>query len=144
MQHGLYLGYWAKEDGEPKNDYKKEELSKTYPVIAFSEESLLWPYLRNYESYFNNILNKKTAKMRLITYSELKELGCEGGSCNNENTQNKTWIYGKGYWSASAYNASFMYGVTSNGNFTANRFWTSDTSGPLGVRPVIEINKSEL
>ena len=126
-----YLGYWANSDGSLKLGYGQSD----YPADVFSESSLLYAPIKNYQTYFIGTLSKKTSNMRLITYDELVNLGCDvqNGKCTRDFLYNDL-----NYWSATAhlYNAVFYV----RNNYVLMGLFINE----VGIRPVITINKSEI
>ena len=136
-----YLGYWANDDGSLKDAYKNEEQTN-YPCKVFDANSLLWEPVQNYKAYFINTLNKTTVNMRLISWKELLELGCKENRFDNRRASCTygVWFGGLGYWTQDTYGFWSME-ILSTSNVDPTNFW-NDSS--YGVRPVIEISKSEL
>ena len=142
---GTYLGYWTNKENK-ELEKPLEKYGQSYPANVYDENSLLWLPVQNYKTYITSTLNKNVSGMRLITYDELVELGCDKSTSTcktNTVTANKReWIYNTWYWSASAYDYNnvwyiYFYGLFEgyNGNFS---------EFALGVRPVITILKSEI
>ena len=134
---GTYLGYWTNATNYALNK-PLEAYGTSYPADVYDSNSILYEHVQKYQTYFTSTINKTTAKMRLITYNELVELGCSeaDGTCT------KDFVYkGLNYWSASARDYNGVWDVDADGNFDNNDFWRDDV---LGVRPVITINKSEI
>ena len=133
-----YLGYW----GNSKDLHNKllEEYGNEYPADVYDENSILWQYLESYKKYFNDKFGLNV-NIRLITYDELINNGCssEKFTCTNNNKQ---WIYSTNYWSASASDYYYMWYVRTSGRFNNSGYFF--TENRCGVRPVIEIEESEL
>lgn len=94
--------------------------------------SIAEKYVNNYK----NILEEygiEIVEARLITYDELKILGCIGASCKNA----PSWILDNSYWTGTATDNNNVYRVYSGDIFSsivANQYH-------LGIRPVIVISK---
>ena len=81
--------------------------------------------------------------MRLITYDELIDLGCDKNNmvCKPSD-ENKKWIYSTTYWTGftDVYGSIFIVSNNGSQNFVRIKF---DSAFP-GLRPAIEISKSEI
>ena len=134
---GDYLGYWTNAENKELNK-PLEAYGTSYPADVYDSNSILYDHVQNYQTYFTSTLNKTTAKMRLITYNELVELGCS----TDDGTCTKDFVYKNlSYWSASARAYSYVWGVSAIGGFDSYYFWYGDG---LGARPVITISKSDI
>ena len=73
---------------------------------------------------------------RLISYTELIELGCsiDVGSCKDTVY---SWVYSTSYWTGNAYDANNFIFVRTNNTFNYN---SSTSKMSFGIRPVIEID----
>ena len=110
----------------------------TYPLDVYDDRNdVIKPIVGNYVSYLNTKLTGATGS--LITRSQLANLGCSGSSwsCSSE----PNWVYSTTYWTASAYDAFFVWSVISDGSFRDDDYARGDA---FGVRPVITISTSEL
>ncbi len=127
-------GYWASDP------------SASYPMNVYEGNKLIKDEINLYINYLKASFNKNSIKGRLITYNELVNLDCPGGICTKSSDFN--WLYAYGvndYWTGSAYDSDGVYIVTKNaGKLGWAKFWYFNRSYPIGVRPVIEISKSEL
>ena len=133
---GCYYGYWT-DDTSMHSLLSK--YGSDYPANVFDSNSLLYEPLNNYKDYLVNTLGKSSVGVKLITYEDLKDLGCgDGFTCKNSAP---SWIYDIYYWTASAYDNHNIYAISSYGYFSTKEFHYSDS---LGLRPVITIKKSEL
>lgn len=103
-----------------------------YPANIYSSDSNLYQYVENYKVYLNN-LGSSIENARLITYDELKKLGCvlEGNMCGNA----PSWVYSTTYWTQTAGDDEKVWNVISNGYAYADLY----DCNRRGVRPVIEI-----
>ena len=107
----------------------------SYPSYVYNENSLLYSYVENYKTYLST-LGVTPIEARLITYEELKELGC-GSDCSSA----PSWVYATSYWLGTANYIHSVYRLSSSGSMMDEVF--SDEYD-LGCRPVIVISKSEL
>ena len=109
----------------------------SYPEYVYNSDSNLYNYVENYKTYLRT-LDVTPAEVRLISYEELKGLGCsDGGSCSGA----PSWVYTTSYWSGSAYDDTFMYVVYSNAYFGSSY---DGFDNYAGVRPVITISRDYL
>ena len=139
-----YLGYWTQESGNLLENY-----GASYPADVFDENSLMWEYVQNYKTYFENTLNMTVTDMRLITYDELVDLGCDRGehginsTCRTDTvTANKReWIYNTWYCSSSAGDYYTLWRVDKFGTFCERPFYEESL---IGIRPVITISKTDM
>ena len=136
-------GYWA----NPTNHYLNKPAPKygeSYPAYVYDNNSLLWEPVQNYKNYFINTLNKKVENMRLITYDELIDLGCDKNNmvCKPSD-ENKKWIYSTIYWTGFTDIYGAIYIVSEQHNYQNFARISFDSAFP-GLRPVIEISKSEI
>ena len=101
--------------------------------------SIVEEYVNNYKTILESDYGVDVVEARLITKDELvNTFGCN----ESENTcigSAYPWIYSTSYWSGSAYNTNYVWGVDSNGNFGNVDY---DYGYDFGVRPVIIISKS--
>ena len=102
------------------------------------EGSIVEGYVNEYKSKLEAI-GAEIEEARLITKEELEGLGCSssGYTCNSA----PSFIYSTSYWSGSAYNADFVWYVSSYASFYYNDYPYSTC---FGVRPVIGISISEI
>ena len=111
----------------------------SYPVYVYNSNSTLYSYVENYKTYLST-LGVTPTEARLITKDELTsdEIGCSDTNYTCKRSA-YPWIYSTSYWSGSAFNASNVWIVFSNGDF-----YDIDYSNgrSFGVRPVIIISKS--
>ena len=99
--------------------------------------SIVEGYVNNYNSYL--ITQGDTPiEARLITKDELIGLGCseDGWICSEA----PSWVYATSYWSGSADDTDFVWGVYSSASFGSSTYNFDDY---FGVRPVISISRSE-
>ncbi len=123
---GTYIGSW-------------ENSISSYPADVSIEDTLLLEPLQNYEKYFKNTLNKKSVSIRLINSSELKAIGCnlETKECI---TKGKEKFHDYHIWWTAVAHSDFGTFSVCNGKLMRDWGYSSANS----IRPVIEINKSEL
>ena len=88
-----------------------------------------------YEKYIQETL--PDSSIRLITLSELEQLGCLDTSCSSA----PSWVYNTSYWTGTvaSTDGSFVRIVYSNGVCGSNSF---SVYSNYGVRPVITIPKN--
>ena len=108
----------------------------SYPAYVYDSNSTLYSYVENYKTYLST-LGVTPIEARLITYEELESLGCSGS--DNSCSEAPEWVYATTYWSGSAFSASIVWSVSSNGYFVHGYYINVDS---YGVRPVITISKS--
>lgn len=134
-----WAGYWA----NPNSSlfYKKplEKYGEEYPADVYDENSAVKSYVDNYVNKLSTLFDISNIKGRLIKKKELENLGCTNDSCSNK----VKWLYEKNsyYWTATAEGYDRLYYVGQFGNIS--KAYTNSTSD-CGIRPVIEISKSEL
>ena len=111
----------------------------TYPADVFNSNSSLYIPVLNYQNYIKT-LGVIPIDSRLITFEELKSLGCD---INNKTctTSSYPFLYSTSYWTGSAYSSSYIYRIKSDGIYSNSGFLYSDNWG-YGVRPVITIYKN--
>ena len=103
----------------------------SYPAYVYDSNSLLYSYVENYKTYLST-LGVTPSEARLITYEELKALGCSG-TCNSA----PSCVYATSYWSGSAIYTHEVWNVGCN-NLSYDMYYYNDN---LGVRPVIVVSK---
>ena len=129
-------GYWT---DNTSNHNLLSKYGTSYPVNVFDSNSNLYEPVQNYKTYLKNTLGKTSVYARLITFEDLVSLGCSENeySC----TSAPSWVYNISYWTASAYDDSYVHFVDSDGLFDSYSF---DASSYYGLRPVITISKSDI
>ena len=128
-------GYWVDDSDNLLSKY-----GTSYPANVFDSNSLLYEPLENYKNYLRNTLGKTSVTTKLMTYENLRNLGCEdGGPAACKPAQ--SWVYNVGYWTASALESQLVWNVSLSGGFGGALI---KDVGTVGLRPVITINKSEL
>ena len=108
-----------------------ESTVNSYPAYVYDSNSTLYSYVENYKTYLST-LGVTPSEARLITYEELKALGCSG-TCNSA----PSWVYATSYWSGSAIYTDEVWNVDSN-YLSYDIYYYNDN---FGVRPVIVISK---
>ena len=111
--------------------------STTYPVYVYNSNSNLYNYVENYKNYLEG-LGVELNDSRLITIEELESIGCSSSTytCSKE----KSWVYETDYWSGSAKSSTNLWRVYSGNSLHYNSY----TNDYYGIRPVIEIDVSEI
>ena len=107
-----------------------------YPSYIYDSNSLLYSYVENYKIYLNT-LGVTPSGARLITYEELKSLGCSGSSCKSA----PSWVYATSYWTGTANSTNNVWIVYSDRDFSTSGYANSKY---FGCRPVIEISVEEI
>lgn len=113
----------------------------SYPTNVFNSNSKLYSHVMNYKNYLKS-LGAIIQDSRLITFDELKSLGCDidNKTCLNSDY---SFVYSTSYWSGTAFNKKYIYRVRMDGTYSSTGYEYSNNWG-YGVRPVITIPKSEL
>jgi len=117
-----------------------------YGTTAFSNDSTTYSgsivegYVNNYKTILEEDYGVDVVEARLITKDELtdEKIGCS--EADNSCSTAPDFIYSTYYWSGSAYDADFVWTVSSSGVLGSNYF----SSNGCGVRPVIIISKSQI
>lgn len=92
-------------------------------------------YVDNYKDYLISI-GANISDVRLITKSEMEDLGCSGSSCSSA----PSWALSTSYWTSTSSDSSSVYAIVGGGFFTP---YQCNIDSYVGVRPVIEIPLSE-
>ena len=119
-----------------------------YGTTAFSNTdstyagSIVEGYVNNYKTILEEDYGVDVVEARLITKDELTsdEIGCSDADYTTCTGSSYPWIYSTSYWSGSAINTTYLWGVDSFGNFFNDADFSYDSN--FGVRPVIIISKS--
>ena len=113
--------------------------SDTQKGVNYSDYSgsIVETYVNNYKNNLESNYKIEIADARLITNSELSNLGCSTSSCSNK------WVYSTIYWTSSAYDSENIWrvGYWSIGNSEIYDNYYYIYSENFGVRPVIVISK---
>ena len=149
-----YYGHWAYLDSSdnkmkilPKYVADGENIKNVYDISGINDvENYIANYVGDYVNTLKQTFGLKNISGRLATLDELKNLGCvkKGGSYANyeyDCANSPSWVNSSAYWMGSAYgtNGSLVYYKKSNLVLAFNFY-----EAQAGVRPVIEIDKSEL
>ena len=113
-----------------------EKYGTEYPVYVYDENSSLYQYVENYETYLKGS-GVSSAAAQLMSYEQATALGCTNGNC----LSGPSWVYSTSYWLGSANNFRMVRIVRSYGGFLSSDF-SLDNGG--GVRPVITISVNEI
>lgn len=90
-----------------------------------------------YEKYLQKIDN--SISVRLVTYDELYELGCNMNSCLDA----PAWTYSTAYWTSQSLGSGSRCVTVQSRNAIVTTTSTGNT-GVFGVRPVIEVNLEDI
>ena len=117
--------------------------SLVYPLEVYSNTKVNNEYVYSIASYVDGYAEYLTtlgvnSTGRLLTYNELiNTFGCS--NVENDCTRSPyNWIYSTSYWTGTAGSDEKIWNVDSFGYFGRSNY---DTTGYVGVRPVIIINK---
>ncbi len=124
--------YWVK-SGNLLSEY-----GDIYPSFVYDNNSKLYSYVQNYETYLRS-LGYKSVLASLLSYEQAVSLGCDANSKSCSNAPN--FLTTSKYWLGSAGINTDVYNIKTNGNFEYNLYLTLLT---YGIRPVITIDKNEL
>ena len=113
----------------------------SYPANIFNSNSNLYTPVMNYKNYIKT-LGVIPTEARLITFEELKKLGCniDSKTCTSSSYP---FVYSTSYWTGSAYSSTYIYRIRLDGVYSNSGFSYTDNWG-YGVRPVITIPKQEI
>ena len=111
----------------------------TFPTYVYDSRSNFYVYMENYKDYLENngaVINEA----RPISYEELVELGCnvDAGTCKGYSEE---WVYYTSFWTGSAASANTSKNLWA---VLGKSFIKNNGSNVSGVRPLIEINYSDL
>ena len=95
------------------------------------ERSIVKGYIDNYKAYLTNV-GANIISARLITGSELYNLGCYSESCSSA----PSWVYQTSYYAEQIDKDAILFVKTTQESKSG---WYQDGDYLLGVRPVIEI-----
>ncbi len=124
--------YWVK-SGNLLSEY-----GDIYPSFVYDNNSKLYSYVQNYETYLRS-LGYKSVLASLLSYEQAVSLGCDANSKSCSNAP--SFVITSKYWLGSAGINTDVYNIKTNGNFEYNLYLTLLT---YGIRPVITIDKNEL
>jgi len=124
----------------PSNDYwwrlKYKSDNSQGNTYVYDENSIIYDYISGPEGYVRKLIDMGAPGSitgRLISIEEIKKLGCE-----DEEECPYDFIFGRPYWTGSAYSHKGIYGV--NGSISM----LSEYNYPDCVRPIIEIPTESL
>ena len=124
--------YWVK-SGNLLSEY-----GDIYPSFVYDNNSKLYSYVQNYETYLRS-LGYKSVLASLLSYEQAVSLGCDANSKSCSNAP--SFVITSKYWLGSAGINTDVYNIKTNGKFEYNLYLTLLT---YGIRPVITIDKNEL
>ena len=127
--------YWIDNYSNFPEDIINEDLSYLY---VYNSSSSLYEYIENYRLF----LEKKGLninEIRTIKVSELVNLGCDLFQQNCDSAP--SWVYLTSYWTGNIYDDKHVFSVYSSAYFSHAGF---NVINYRGIRPVIEIFKSEI
>ena len=118
-----------------------------YPADVYDENSNLYQYVENYETYLKGN-GVSSAATQLMSYEQAVSLGCdpETEACISEfggeplGGTAPSWVYSTSYWLGSADGSGSVGVVIFIGDFRSGVF----SRGSSGVRPVITISVNEI
>ena len=128
--------------------YKKywKDYPGSYPKDVFDKNSAIYDDVQNYKNYLNKISHIEN--INLLSYEQALSLGCIKGDCNNA----PSWVVRTSYWLRTAASDNEIYAIWALGSLyernpdggimTGATIWLDESD--FGVRPVIEIKKSNL
>lgn len=128
--------------------YKKywKDYPGSYPKDVFDKNSAIYDDVQNYKNYLNKISHIEN--INLLSYEQALSLGCTKGDCNNA----PSWVARTSYWLRTAASDNEIYAIWALGSLyshspdegimTGATIWSDESD--FGVRPVIEIKKSNL
>ena len=115
----------------------------SYPCEIYNSQTRFYSFVENYKAYLET-LGAKISSARVISYDELIRLGCSGTSC----AQAPSWLSGNfGYWTSTANTSGTVYAVGRSSYNPGGGLLGGDEASidyNHGVRPVIEVPKSEI
>ena len=120
-----------------------------YPADVYDEVRSNIPsqYIREYVNYLKNLGGPSSMTGRLLNIEDLDELGFD--VVEEESSENiQPWVYSTSYWTGVASESEMIYAINAYYKQIMNRYswqtpyYTTDDS--YGIRPVIEIDLSEL
>ena len=112
-----------------------------YPVNVYGisssntgSTSTLTSRVNGYVSLLSGMLSTSVTG-RLITYNELRNLGCGEYNCNSA----PSFIKQNAYWTGTASGPNAVYGVSGN---SINNIVKHNNNSTFGIRPVVEFSSS--
>ena len=131
-------GYWTDDNGDLLPIYGTNYPAEIFPPKN-NESNNIEKYFIKYKEYLQN-QSYTINNIRLISATELLELGCDfsNKSCT-ESSYSKWIINGQHYFTGTAEAGDKLYAVNTKGKLVS-----PPSYGMLGIRPVITIDKSEI
>ena len=107
-------------------------------VYVYDSNSNVYPYVEAYRDVLEG-MGVNVIDAKLLSYEQVKKLGCEGTLCSSM----PTWVFKTSFYTGSVSDSSigYIYGEGESGFFMSADMSTLD---PFGIRPVITISESEL
>ena len=117
------------------------ENEKIFPVYVFNENSKLFSYVHNYETYLKEKSEINGIEATLLTFEQALSLGCVNSftavnSCENA----PEWLYSTSYWLGTAYGDRGVFHLSSSANLSGVSWGNS----LFGVRPVVKVREEDL
>jgi prepilin-type N-terminal cleavage/methylation domain-containing protein len=131
--------YWAGKVGN-NLDYEGSYSHPNYPYVYYDKNKQIDSHneIAVYVESYKKALEKMGAQIkeaRLLKYSEVIELGGKADGCVYSGEYQ--FLRETSFWLGSVYDNNYFWEVTTNGNFYANIYYSTDVY--YGVRPVIII-----
>lgn len=111
----------------------------SYPCDTVFSYASSYGWVRTYQAYLENTLKANIQKARLITYDELSNLGCITATCTSATAP--YWLFNTTYWTSTASSNTQIYVISDFGRLSGVSY---SLRGSVGIRPVIEVNKSDI
>ena len=121
-------------------------------VVAYSDGSTIYSEstIKNYVNAYSVYLLGEGVSIkdaRLITVTELENLGCESSvdytTSNTGCLNSYNWLYSSTYWTQTTYKSGYVYAVMTDGQVEAGPLGVT-IDFVFGVRPVIELSIDEI
>ena len=140
--------YWQNTDGTFNDDYSKtvsldgEDLVYGY---VYDSNSELYKYLYNYENYLKSQTNMSSIKVSILDYKDLVDIFINKDTGNSEVP---SWYNTANYWTgivSDKQEATKIFAIVDN-NYLVESYDVDDDDmySYAGIRPVIQVSKSEL
>lgn len=130
-------GYWV------ENDNLKAKYGSSYPAFVYDENSNIYNYVSDYQTYLSNTLGYSSVTASLMNYEQAYDIGLfnyYGEERFIDEIGVPTWIYQTNYWLGFADSNTSIFGVDDTA-------FVSDNAGQkhwYGIRPVITVSKQDL
>lgn len=113
--------------------------STTGNEFIYNENSNIYQYLANYQTYLRSKARVASAEVSLMSLADAQNLGCNLsiGNCSTA----YPFVYQTSYWLGSGADVSNVYSIGSNNTFIPSLY---NTDQVLGVRPVVTITKGDI